>query len=109
MIDQTESEPLEDLDRFCDAMIAIRAEIEAVVSGEADPRDNVLKNAPHTAAAIAATEWTHPYTREQAAYPLPFVRAAKYWPPVARVDNPYGDRNLFCVCPPVEDYASAGA
>ncbi len=109
MIEPTESEPLEELDRFCDAMIAIRAEIEAVVSGEADPRDNVLKNAPHTAAAIAATEWTHPYTREQAAYPLPFVRAAKYWPPVARVDNPYGDRNLFCVCPPVEDYASAGA
>ena len=109
MIEPTESEPKEELDRFCDAMIAIRAEIEAVVRGEADPRDNVLKNAPHTAAEIAADEWTHPYSRAQAAYPLPFVRAAKYWPPVGRVDHPYGDRNLFCVCPPVEDYASAGA
>jgi glycine dehydrogenase len=109
MIEPTESEPKEELDRFCDAMIAIRGEIEAVVRGEADPKDNVLKNAPHTAAAIAADEWTHPYSRSQAAYPLPFVRAAKYWPPVSRVDNPYGDRNLFCVCPPVEDYAKAGA
>jgi glycine dehydrogenase len=109
MIEPTESEPKEELDRFCDAMIAIRGEIEAVVRGEADPTDNVLKNAPHTAAAIAADEWTHPYSRSQAAYPLPFVRAAKYWPPVSRVDNPYGDRNLFCVCPPVDDYAKAGA
>ena len=108
MIEPTESEPKEELDRFCDAMIAIRQEIEAVVRGEADPRDNVLKNAPHTAAAIAADEWTHAYSRSAAAYPLPFVRASKYWPPVARVDNPYGDRNLFCVCPPLKDYASAG-
>ena len=108
MIEPTESEPKEELDRFCDAMIAIRAEIEAVVQGEADPRDNVLKNAPHTAAAIAADEWTHPYTRSQAAYPLPFVKASKYWPPVGRVDNPYGDRNLICVCPPTEAYAKAG-
>ncbi|HXE81393.1 MAG TPA: aminomethyl-transferring glycine dehydrogenase [Vicinamibacterales bacterium] len=113
MIEPTESEPKEELDRFCDAMIAIRREIEAVVTGAADPRDNVLKNAPHTADAVAADEWTHPYTRTEAAFPLPFVRANKYWPPVARIDNPYGDRNLFCVCPPVETYepeqAGAGA
>jgi glycine dehydrogenase len=108
MIEPTESEPREELDRFCDAMIAIRAEIEAVVRGDADARDNVLKNAPHTAAAIAADEWTHPYTRTQAAYPLPFVKSSKYWPPVGRVDNPYGDRNLICVCPPIEAYAKAG-
>jgi glycine dehydrogenase len=90
-------------------MIAIRAEIDDIVTGKADPRDNVLKNAPHTAAAVTADEWTHPYSREQAAFPLPFVRANKYWPPVGRVDNPYGDRNLFCVCPSMEDYAKAGA
>jgi len=104
MIEPTESEPKEELDRFCDAMIAIRQEIDAVVTGAADPRDNVLKNAPHTAAAVTADDWTHPYSRTEAAFPLPFVRGAKYWPPVGRVDNPYGDRNLFCVCPPLETY-----
>jgi glycine dehydrogenase len=109
MIEPTESEPKEELDRFCDAMIAIRSEIDAIVTGKADPRDNVLKNAPHTAAAVTTDEWNHPYSREQAAFPLPFVRANKYWPPVGRIDNPYGDRNLFCVCPPIEDYARAGA
>ncbi len=105
MIEPTESESREELDRFCDAMIAIRAEIQAVVSGRADARDNVLKNAPHTAAMIADDEWTHPYSRRQAAFPLPFVRAAKVWPAVGRIDNPYGDRNLFCVCPPIDAYA----
>jgi glycine dehydrogenase len=105
MVEPTESEPREELDRFCDAMIAIRGEIQAVVSGKADPRDNVLKNAPHTAAAVTDDEWPHPYSRRQAAFPLPFVRAAKFWPAVGRIDNPYGDRNLFCVCPPAEDYA----
>jgi glycine dehydrogenase len=105
MIEPTESEPKEELDRFCDAMIAIRAEIQAVANGKADARDNVLKNAPHTAAMVSDDEWTHPYSRRQAAYPLPFVRASKFWPPVARIDNPYGDRNLFCVCPPAEAYA----
>ena len=105
MVEPTESEPKEELDRFCDAMIAIRAEIQAVVSGKADPRDNVLKHAPHTAAAVTDDEWTHPYSRRQAAFPLPFVRAAKFWPVVGRIDNPYGDRNLFCVCPPAEAYA----
>ena len=104
MVEPTESEDKGELDRFCDAMIQIRGEIEDVVTGRADRRDNVLKNAPHTAAAIAASEWTHPYSREQAAFPLPFVAASKVWPSVGRIDNPYGDRNLFCMCPPVETY-----
>jgi glycine cleavage system P protein (glycine dehydrogenase) len=105
MVEPTESESKDELDRFCEALIAIRREIEDVVTGEADPKDNVLKNAPHTAAAVAADAWTHPYSREQAAFPLPWVRANKFWPSVARIDNPYGDRNLMCVCPPVETYA----
>jgi glycine dehydrogenase len=104
MIEPTESEPKGELDRFCDAMIAIRKEIQAVIDRKADPRDNVLKNAPHTAAAVAADDWTHPYSREQAAFPLPFVRANKFWPSVGRIDNPYGDRHLICACPPIEDY-----
>ena len=104
MVEPTESEDKAELDRFCDAMIQIRAEIDEVVSGRADLRDNVLKNAPHTAEAVSATEWSHPYTREAAAFPLPFVRANKFWPAVGRIDNPYGDRNLFCSCPPVEDF-----
>jgi glycine dehydrogenase len=103
MVEPTESEDKAELDRFCDAMIQIRAEIDDVVGGQVDRGDNVLKNAPHTAEAVSATEWSHPYTREQAAFPLPFVRAHKFWPPVGRIDNPYGDRNLFCSCPPVED------
>jgi glycine dehydrogenase len=105
MVEPTESEPKEELDRFCDALIAIRGEIQAVIDGKADPKDNVLKNAPHTAAAVASDDWTHPYSREQAAFPLPFVRANKFWPAVGRIDNPYGDRNLICVCPPMEEYA----
>jgi glycine dehydrogenase len=104
MIEPTESEDKGELDRFCDALIAIRQEIEDVVTGKADPRDNVLKNAPHTAAVVTADIWTHPYTREQAAYPLPWVKANKFWPSVGRVDNPYGDRNLVCICPPMEAY-----
>jgi glycine dehydrogenase len=78
-----------------------------VAAGKAHRTDNVLKNAPHTAEAVSATEWRHPYTREQAAYPLPYVRAHKYWPPIGRIDNPYGDRNLFCSCPPVEAFAES--
>jgi glycine dehydrogenase len=105
MVEPTESEPKEELDRFCDALIAIRGEIQAVIDGKADPKDNVLKNAPHTAAAVSSDDWTHPYSREQAAFPLPFVRANKFWPAVGRIDNPYGDRNLICVCPPMEEYA----
>jgi glycine dehydrogenase len=105
MVEPTESEPKEELDRFCDALIAIRREIQDVLDGKVDPKDNVLKNAPHTATEVAADEWTHPYSREQAAFPLSWVRAQKIWPAVARIDNPYGDRNLMCSCPPVEAFA----
>jgi glycine dehydrogenase len=104
MIEPTESEPKEELDRFCDAMIQIRAEIQAVIDGKSDKKDNVLKNAPHTAAALSADQWPHPYSRHEAAYPLPFVRAKKFWPSVGRIDNPYGDRNLMCACPPVAEF-----
>ncbi|HUF24287.1 MAG TPA: aminomethyl-transferring glycine dehydrogenase [Vicinamibacterales bacterium] len=105
MVEPTESEPRQELDRFADALIAIRQEIQDVIDGRADKKDNVLKNAPHTAAHVTATEWTHPYTREQAAYPLPYLRQhGKFWPPVGRVDNPYGDRNLICSCPPMREY-----
>ena len=104
MIEPTESESKDELDRFCDALIAIRAEIQEVVDGKVDPRDNVLKNAPHTAEEVTADAWSHPYSREQAAYPLPYLRDGKFWPPVARIDNPYGDRNLICACPPIETY-----
>jgi glycine dehydrogenase len=102
MIEPTESEDKGELDRFCDAMIQIRAEIEDVVQGRSDRFDNPLKNAPHTAFAVSGTEWAHPYPREAAAFPLPFVRANKFWPSVGRIDNPFGDRNLFCTCPPME-------
>ena len=104
MVEPTESEAKDELDRFCDAMIAIRQEIQAVIDGTADATDNVLKHAPHTASAIASAEWQHPYTREQAVFPLPWVRERKFWPSVSRIDNPYGDRNLFCTCPPVQAY-----
>jgi glycine dehydrogenase len=105
MIEPTESESKDELDRFCDAMIAIRGEIQEVIDGKSDRQNNVLKNAPHTAAAVTADDWPHPYSRHQAAYPLPFVRAQKFWPSVGRIDNPYGDRNLMCSCPPVEAFA----
>jgi len=105
MIEPTESESQDELDRFCDAMISIREEIQAVIDGRADKQNNVLKNAPHTAAAVSADEWPHPYSRHQAAYPLPFVKAKKFWPSVGRIDNPYGDRNLMCACPPIEAFA----
>ena len=108
MIEPTESESKDELDRFADALIAIRAEIQAIVDGKADPVDNVLKNAPHTAAELTADAWTHPYSREQAAYPLPYLRAQKFWPSVSRIDNPYGDRNLICACPPMEAYEEVG-
>ena len=106
MVEPTESEPKAEMDRFIDAMISIRAEIRAVEQGRADRVDNVLKNAPHTATEVLSEDWAHPYTREQAAFPLPFVRAQKYWPPVKRVDNVYGDRNLVCTCAPLEEYAN---
>jgi len=101
MVEPTESESKAELDRFIDAMIAIRDEIRAVAEGRADRADNVLKHAPHTAAAVTADQWNHAYRRESAAYPVASLRETKYWPPVARVDNVYGDRNLFCSCPPV--------
>ena len=107
MVEPTESEPLAELDRFCDAMIAIRAEIAAIAEGRVDRADNVLRNAPHTAEEVTAETWRHAYSRAQAAYPLPGVAGAKYWPPVKRVDNAYGDRNLMCTCAPVASYAVA--
>ncbi len=107
MVEPTESEPKAELDRFVEAMSAIRREIAEVESGRASRTDNPLKHAPHTARAVSADEWPHAYTREQAAYPLPSLRSAKYWPPVARIDNAYGDRHLFCSCIPVADYAEA--
>lgn len=105
MIEPTESESLAELDRFCEAMIAIREEIHAVDIGQLDPINNPLKNAPHSAEVIAATEWDHPYPREQAAYPAPWVKESKFWPYVSRIDNVYGDRHLFCMCVPLEEYA----
>ncbi len=105
MIEPTESEPMTELDRFCDALISIRKEIEAVVSGQADKTDNVLKNAPHTMTVVTANEWNHSYSRSDAAFPLPFVRANKFWASVGRVNNTVGDRTLICACPPVSDYA----
>ena len=104
MIEPTESEPLEELDRFINAMKTIRAEITAVEKGEISKDDNPLKHAPHTAQMLLTADWTHPYSREQAAYPVDSLRQSKYWVPVARIDNVYGDRNLFCACVPVSEY-----
>ncbi|MEO8578895.1 MAG: aminomethyl-transferring glycine dehydrogenase [Gemmatimonadales bacterium] len=109
MIEPTESEPKEELDRFCEAMISIRAEIGEIESGEADRKDNVLKNSPHTVGRVTATTWTHPYTREQAAFPAEWSREFKFWPAVARVESAYGDRNLICSCPPTDSYVDAEA
>jgi len=107
MIEPTESESKAELDRFCEAMIAIRGEIAAIAAGKLDRVDNPLKHAPHTVAEVMADVWTHAYSRAQAAFPLPWVAASKYWPPVKRVDNVYGDRNLICTCAPLEAYAQA--
>ena len=104
MIEPTESETKEELDRFCDAMISIKHEIMNVEKGEVDPHDNPLKNAPHTAKHIASDNWNHPYSRQQAAYPADWLKDYKYWPPVGRVDNAFGDRNLVCTCPSPEYY-----
>ncbi len=105
MIEPTESESKHELDRFCDAMISIREEISEIERGEADAEDNLLHNAPHTMDDIADAEWTHPYSRERAVFPVPGLRESKYWPPVNRIDQVYGDRHLICVCPPLEAYA----
>jgi len=107
MIEPTESESKFELDRFCDAMIAIREEIGEIERGDVDAEDNLLRNAPHTMDDIADEAWAHPYTREQAVFPAPYLRESKYWPPVNRIDQVYGDRHLICVCPPLEAYAEA--
>lgn len=109
MIEPTESEDKSELDRFCDAMLSIREEIRAIEEGKADKKDNQLKNAPHTQHVVINSTWNHPYTREQAAFPLPYVRENKFWPNVARVNNTYGDRNLICTCEPVSSYVEAEA
>src|SRR5438477_357350 len=104
MVEPTESEPKHELDRFCDAMISIHAEIEGVAHGKMDRENNVLKNAPHTAWQIASEKWDRPYSREQAAFPAPWTREHKFWPAAARIDNVFGDRNRFCSCPPIEEF-----
>jgi glycine dehydrogenase len=107
MIEPTESEDKAELDRFCDALLQIRQEIRAVENGTADKKDNPLKNAPHTQAAVIATAWEHAYSREEAVFPLPYVKHNKFWPSVARVNNTVGDRNLICTCEPTSSYAEA--
>ena len=104
MIEPTESENMRELDRFCDAMISIRREIDLIERGKSDRENNPLKNAPHTHRLLLEPEWTMPYSKQQAFYPMHTIRDDKYWPPVGRVDNLHGDRNLFCSCPPMEDY-----
>jgi glycine dehydrogenase len=109
MIEPTESESKAELDRFADALISIRKEIQEVADGNADRTDNVLKNAPHTAASVVADQWSHPYPRTKAAFPLPYLVGRKFWPAVGRINNTYGDRNIVCSCPPIEQYADAVA
>ena len=109
MVEPTESETITELDRFCDAMISIRSEIQEIYDGNADKENNVLKNAPHTAALALAENWDFPYSREKAVYPLSYVKGNKFWPSVRRIDSAYGDRNLVCSCIPVEEYAEAAA
>ncbi|MFT3785774.1 MAG: hypothetical protein QM770_06355 [Tepidisphaeraceae bacterium] len=104
MIEPTESEPKEELDRLCDALISIRQEIAEIEAGTLDRADNMLKHAPHTAASVMSDAWAHKYPRERAAFPLPWVKTHKFWPSVGRIDNAYGDRNLVCACPPMSDY-----
>src|SRR5690606_19777466 len=107
MIEPTESESKPELDRFCDALIAIRKEIAAIEAGEVDQKDNVLKNAPHTAAMVTDDSWDKPYSRQTAAYPLTYLKANKFWPSVGRVNDSQGDRTLICSCPSIEEYAEA--
>ena len=105
MVEPTESESKYELDRFCDAMIAIHAEMTAVETGAADAKNNLLKNAPHTADMVAADNWARPYSREQAAFPVPGLRDFKFWPAVGRIDNVFGDRNPVCTCVGMENYS----
>ena len=106
MIEPTESESKSELDRFCDAMIRIRSEIQDILDGRQPRSNNLLKNAPHTAQVVTASDWDRPYSREQAAYPAPWVAENKFWPYVSRIDEAYGDRHLVCTCPPMEHYSS---
>ncbi len=105
MIEPTESEAKDELDRFCDAMIAIRGEIRAIEDGEIDAHNNPVVHAPHTAMVIAGEDWDRPYSRDLAVFPAPWVRESKFWPAVGRIDNVYGDRHLVCACVPIEEYA----
>ncbi len=109
MIEPTESEDKGELDRFCDALISIHAEIKAIESGASDKADNALKHAPHTQDVICADEWNHKYSRKDAAFPLYYVTQSKFWPSVSRINNTYGDRNLICTCEPIESYVEATA
>jgi glycine dehydrogenase len=109
MVEPTESESKSELDRLCDALISIRAEIRAIEEAQLDRDDNPLKNSPHTARSLSADAWPHKYSRQSAAYPAAWLKTHKFWPPVARIDNPYGDRNLVCTCPPMGDSYSSPA
>ena len=104
MIEPTESEIKDELDKFCDALISIRAEIAEIETGTADKTNNVLKNAPHTSEVVMSDNWDKPYSREKAAYPIEYVKTNKFWPSVSRIDSAYGDRNLICTCAPISDY-----
>ncbi|MFZ1717505.1 MAG: aminotransferase class V-fold PLP-dependent enzyme, partial [Saprospiraceae bacterium] len=108
MVEPTESENKAELDKFCDAMLQIKVEIDEIAGGEAHPTDNVLKNAPHTCQHVASDEWSHAYSRSKAAFPLDYLRETKIWPSVSRVNNAFGDRNLVCTCPPVASYMAEG-
>jgi glycine dehydrogenase len=107
MIEPTESESKRELDRFVEAMLSIRSEIEAIENGSADAENNLLKNAPHTEQLCVADKWSFPYSRSEAAYPTNSISSAKFWPSVRRVDDAYGDRNLVCACPPISEYETA--
>ena len=109
MIEPTESESLQELDRFCDCLIKIKEEIDKIKNGNFDKNDNPIKNAPHTDLELASNKWEHKYSREEAAYPSNFLRSSKFWPPVARVDNVYGDKNLFCTCPSMDEFKEDAA
>ncbi|NBQ19976.1 MAG: glycine dehydrogenase (aminomethyl-transferring), partial [Synechococcaceae bacterium WB5_2A_257] len=106
MVEPTESESLKELDRFVEAMVAIRAEVAAIEAGQSDPQNNPLKRAPHTQSAVTADQWDRPYSRQQAAFPVAGLKPNKLWPAVARIDNAYGDRNLVCSCPSVQELES---
>ena len=109
MIEPTESESKKEIDRFCDAMISIRKEITNIESGNADSTNNVLKNAPHTVEEACADNWAYPYSRSDAVYPNNVKASEKYWPPVKRVDNVYGDKNIFCTCPSIDEFKEDAA